>query len=88
MYNKITELSAEDIKLNEHLLNEYTLLKNRLNQYEHVNKEIKVNKNMMNQTRALSEDSNLQMLSYNQKYIIWSIIALGVTAGAIKLMKN
>lgn len=88
MYDKIMELTQEDIILNNKLLSEYNILKNRLNTYEKVYKEIKFNKNMMKETRAMNEDSNLQMLSYNQKYILWSIVALGVTAGAVKLMKH
>jgi hypothetical protein len=42
---------------------------------------------MSSHFNALEEDSEIQMLSYNQKYILWSMLALGVTAGAMKIMK-
>lgn len=87
MYEKIVELSATDVKLNENLLGEYKLLKSKLNKYEDTYKEIRTGKNMIQQTDAMAEDSNLQMLSYNQKYILWSMLALGVTAGTMKLMR-
>jgi hypothetical protein len=87
IHKKILELSTEDVNLNEKLLSEYKLLKSRLNTYEDTYKEIRSGKNMILQTDAMAEDSNLQMLSYNQKYILWSMIALGVTAGTMKLMK-
>jgi hypothetical protein len=69
------------------LLTEYKLLKSRLNTYEDTYKEIRSGKNLILQTDAMAEDSNLQMLSYNQKYILWSMLALGVTAGSMKMMK-
>jgi hypothetical protein len=87
MHQKIVELSAEDVNLNEKLLTEYKLLKSRLNTYEDTYKEIRSGKNLILQTDAMAEDSNLQMLSYNQKYILWSMLALGVTAGSMKMMK-
>ena len=88
MYQKIVEVSGEDSNLNERLLSEYKLLKNKLNTYENTYKEIRTKKDMMFQASAMEEDSNLQMLSYNEKYILWSMLALGVTAGAMKLMKQ
>ena len=88
MYNNIIELSQEDIRLNNKLLSEYNTLKNRLNKYKKVYKQIEFNKKLLKETHAMDEDSNLQMLSYNQKYILWSMIALGVTASAVKIMKH
>ena len=35
----------------------------------------------------MEEDANLNMLSYNKKYILWSMLAIGVTATAMKIMK-
>jgi hypothetical protein len=87
IHKKIVELSAEDIKLNKGLLSEYKLLKQRLNKYEEVYEEIKLNKNLIQQNSAMEEDANLNMLSYNKKYILWSMLAIGVTATAMKIMK-
>ena len=87
IHEKIVELSKEDVKLNKSLLNEYKTLKERLNTYEHTYKEIRTGAKLMKHNGALEEDSNLQMLSYNQKYILWSMLALGATAGTMKIMK-
>ena len=87
IYQKIVELSKEDVKLNERLLDEYKSLKSKLNKYENTYKEIRVGKEAVPQNDAMAEDSNLQMLSYNKKYILWSMVALGVTVGAMNVMK-
>ena len=87
IHQKILELSQEDLVLNKKLLDEYNLLKRRLNTYEITYKEIQGRKKTISHYTALEDDSNLQMLSYNQKYILWSMLALGVTAGAMKMMK-
>jgi hypothetical protein len=87
IHQKIVELSKEDVKLNKSLLNEYKTLKERLNTYEHTYKEIRVGAKLIKHNDAIEEDSNLQMLSYNQTYILWSMLALGATAGTMKMMK-
>ena len=87
IYQKIVELSKEDAKLNERLLSGYNLLKSKLNKYENTYKEIRVSKEAVPQNDAMAEDSNLQMLSYNKKFILWSIVALGVTVGTMNAMK-
>lgn len=87
IHKKIVELSAEDIKLNKGLLSEYKLLKQRLNKYEEVYKEIKLNKKLIHEDAAMEEDATLNMLSYNQTYILWSMLAMGITATAMKIMK-
>jgi len=87
IHQKIVELSKEDVKLNKDLLDEYRLLKERLNTYEHTYKEIRAGAKLVKHNDAIEEDSNLQMLSYNQKYILWSMLAIGATAGTMKIMK-
>ena len=87
MHKKIIELSTEDIILNKKLLSEYKLLKNRLHKYEDAYKNIKKSKQMGDHNAALEEDANLNMLSYNQQYILWSIVGLGITIGAMKYIK-
>jgi len=69
------------------LLNEYKILKNRLNKYEQAYTNIKKSKKLGDHNSALEEDANLNMLSYNQQYILWSIVALGITIGAMKYIK-
>ncbi len=87
IHEKIVMLSREDMKLNKRLLVEYKLMKTNLSKYENTYKEIKSNNELVSHFNALEEDSQIQMLSYNQKYILWSMLALGVTVGAMKIMK-
>ena len=87
IYEKIEILSKEDVKLNKRLLNEYTIMKNNLSKYEETHKEVKTKNALIPHFAALEEDSQIQMLSYNQKYILWSIIAIGITIGAMKVMR-
>ena len=85
---KIQELSRTDLILNQRLLSEYTTLENRLKKYEQVYRDIKREKTLMSKNSAFEEDTELNMLSYNKQYIIWSILALGATFGAMKIMKE
>jgi hypothetical protein len=85
---KIQEFSRTDLRLNQKLLTEYKTLEDRLKKYEQVYKEIKREKKLMNKNSAFEEDTELNMLSYNKQYIIWSILALGATFGAMKIMKQ
>jgi len=87
LFDKIMALSREDLTLNKRLLSEYKRMKDNLSKYESTYKHIKASSGMSSHFNALEEDSEIQMLSYNQKYILWSMLALGVTAGAMKIMK-
>lgn len=84
---QIQDLSRTDLILNQKLLSEYMTLESRLEKYEQVYKEIKQEKKLMANNSAFDEDTELNMLSYNRQYIIWSILALGATFGAIKILK-
>ena len=87
MYKEIVKLSSQDSKLNKMLMNEYDLMKDRLKRYDSIYNEIKSEKNRQFLNNAMEEDSNIQMMSDNQKYTLWSILAIGVTIAAIKIMK-
>lgn len=87
MYKEIVKLSSQDSKLNKMLMNEYDLMKERLKRYDSIYNEIKSEKNRQFLNNAMEEDSNIQMMSDNQKYTLWSILAIGVTIAAIKIMK-
>jgi hypothetical protein len=84
---KIIELSIEDIKLNEKLMTEHKLLEEKLKKYEQVYSGIGREKILINKNGALQEDTELNMLSNNNIYIIWSIIALGLAFGIVKFTK-
>jgi|LauGreDrversion4_2_1035121.scaffolds.fasta_scaffold00204_3 hypothetical protein len=87
MYAKITELTKLDVNLNKKLLSEHRLLKKNLQKYENTYKEIRNEDSLIQQNLALEDDANIQMLSYNTKYIIWSMLALGITIGTMRMLK-
>ncbi len=85
--NKIQILSRDDVKLNSHLNKEYDMLQGRLKKYEDTYEQIGRENNLIIEDGALKDDFELNMLSNNKKYIIWSIIALGITLGLTKVLK-
>lgn len=84
---KIRELAGEDIKLNKGLMDEQKIMESRLKRYEQVYSQIGREKRLINRDSAMEEDATLNMLSSNKMYIIWSILALGLTFGVTKLTK-
>lgn len=87
IYIKIQELTKKDIALNKRLVEEYHLLKKRLNNYEKIFAQIENEKKLISKDSAMNENATLNMLSYNKYFIIWSIIAMGLAYGTIKVMK-
>ncbi len=87
IHSRIIQLGRNDIELNNRLIGQYNLLKNRLNKYEQVYKNIKTTSEFTKHGAALEEDSNLNMLSNDKIFLLWSIAAMGITAGALKFMK-
>lgn len=89
MRTKIEALTKTDVNLNKKLLKEYRVLKDNLQKYENTYREIKRANDASNGIYAtLEEDSKLQMLSYNSKYILWTILALAVTIVTMKIIKQ
>jgi len=84
---KISELAGEDIRLNKRLMDEQKIMEKRLKTYEQVYSQIGLENTLIGRDSALEEDANLNMLSNNKRYIIWSILALGLTYGAMKFTK-
>ena len=68
-------------------MEEYHLLKKRLNNYEKIFAQIENEKKLISKDSAMNENATLNMLSYNKYFIIWSIIAMGLAYGTIKVMK-
>ena len=84
---ELDTLNKQELQLNEQLLEEYYILETNLRKYDSVYSKIHREKMMVNYDTSLEEDGELNMKSYNQQYILWSIIALGMTIGIVKIMK-
>jgi len=87
IHAKIVQLGAEDVQLNNRLIGQFNLLKNRLQKYEQVYSSIEKTSKLTKHDAALEEDATLNMLSNDKKFLLWSIAAMGITAGALKFMK-
>lgn len=85
--NELDKLNNQELQLNEQLLEEYYILESSLRKYDSVYSKLHREKLMINYDTSLEEDGELNMKSYNQQYIIWSVIALGMTIGIVKIMK-
>lgn len=85
--NELDKLNKQELQLNEQLLEEYYILESSLRKYDSVYSKLHREKIMINYDTSLEEDGELNMKSYNQQYIIWSVIALGMTIGIVKIMK-
>jgi hypothetical protein len=87
MHSRIVQLGGEDVQLNNRLLGQYSLLKNRLQKYEQVYSSIEKTSKLTKHDTALEEDATLNMLSNDKQFLLWSIAAMGITVGALKFMK-
>ena len=87
MHSRIVQLGGEDVELNNRLLGQYSLLKNRLQKYEQVYSSIEKTSKLTKHDAALEEDATLNMLSNDKQFLLWSIAAMGITVGALKFMK-
>ena len=87
MHSRIVQLGGEDVQLNNRLLGQYSLLKNRLQKYEQVYSSIEKTSKLTKHDAALEEDATLNMLSNDKQFLLWSIAAMGITVGALKFMK-
>jgi len=76
-----------DVKLNNLMNKNYEKMKKSLNKYEQTYKDIFTVKKQMGQSNAMESDSEIQTLAYNYKYIIYSILAIGLTIGALRTLK-
>lgn len=84
---ELDTLNKQELQLNEQLLEEYYILETNLRKYDSVYSKLHREKMMINYDTSLEEDGELNMKSYNQQYILWSIIAVGMTIGIVKIMK-
>ena len=84
---ELDTLNKKELELNEQLLEEYYILETNLKKYDSVYSKLHREKMMINYDTSLEEDGELNMKSYNQQYILWSILALGMTIGVVKIMK-
>ena len=85
---KIIELTSENVNLNKLLMKEYNKMMSDLKKYEEIYKDIRIEKEMDTHIRAMNQDSDIQMISENYSYMLWSILAIFILFGTMKTMKT
>ena len=85
---KIIELTGENVVLNKRLLKEYGKMLRDLKKYEEIYNDIRLEKKMDSNVSAMNEDSDIQMITENYKYMLWSILAIVIIFGTMKTFRK
>ena len=80
----LTNLTETDEKLVESLGYNVKKLKRDIKQYTNVNKENTKRKGQLQNSIAMASSSDLNMVSQNSKYILWSILAILLVTASIR----
>ena len=82
--NKLKDLTEEDEKLVSDLGYNIDKLKKDLTSYKTVANDITKTDKQIDHTRALHEDTSLNMISENYQYLLWTILAIVIIIGSIR----
>ena len=88
MKSKIKNLNISDNNLTKRLLENANKLKNQKIEIDDLKKDnVDITGNQYKQLEALEEDRDLNMVAKNYKHIMWSILAILIIIGGIKVTK-
>lgn len=82
-----TLLNQQDTLTNE-MKTYIKKLENDVSQYEGVIKETKQIKHVYNNVKTMSEDSDIQFMSDNYHYLLWSVLAIFIVIIGIKISRQ
>ena len=85
---RIKNLTAKEIKLNQHLIDSYNVMVKDLKQFKKNYRKYKKSKKSEKNVEAWKDDSYIQMISENNKNIIFSVVAIIFIIILIKVKKN
>ena len=85
--SKLKDLTQEDEKLVSMLGYNVNKLKKDLNSYEKVYKVAKKHDDNFNRAAAQYEDTSLSMISRNYQYLLWTILAIIIIIGSIRVTR-
>ena len=86
--NKIDDLVKNDMNLVKKLGNHVNKLQKDLKQYTSINKKIGKNENTIEGLSGFSTDTELNMISNNYRYLLFTILAIFLVGTIIKLSKK
>lgn len=85
---KLSDLSQEDARLIASLGYNIDKLEKDLHQYDKVRSDTLSAKAGFQNASGMKDDSELQMVSDNYHYLMWSILAILIVAGGIKATRQ
>ena len=88
LQNKIDDLVKNDMNLVKKLGNHVNKLQKDLKQYTSINKKIGKNENTIEGLSGFSTDTELNMISNNYRYLLFTILAIFLVGTIIKLSKK
>jgi hypothetical protein len=85
--NRINKLTSKEINLNQHMIDKYHVMVKELGDFKKQYKKYKKSKKADQNIEAWNEDSYIQMMSENNRNIIFSVIAIIFIIVLIKIKK-
>jgi len=88
MKSRIDNLSKKEIKLNKYYIDYYNKIEHELKRFKKEYSKYAQNKQEISNINAWNDDSEIQMVSNNNRYMIFSIVAIAIVVALIKLNKK
>ena len=88
LQNNMSNLIYNQTSLENNLTSNVDKIKNNLSEYEDINENAELAAEGINQANAKSEDTNIQLISENYNYLLWSILAITLVIGGIRASRN
>jgi hypothetical protein len=88
MKTRIKTLTSKENKLNKYYINYYNKIEKELKNFKKEYAAYKKNKKETENVESWNEDSEIQMISYNNKYTIFSIVAIIMVVALIKITRK
>jgi len=88
MKSRINNLSAKEKKLNKYYIDYYNKIALELKRFKKEYSKYAQNKQEISNINAWNDDSEIQMVSNNNRYMIFSIVAIAIIVALIKLNKK
>ena len=88
MKTRIKTLTSKENKLNKYYINYYNKIEKELKKFKKEYSAYKKNKKETLNVESWNEDSEIQMISYNNKYTIFSIVAIIMVVALIKITRK
>jgi len=86
--NKLQGLTREKSKIEHSMKNNTGKLKSDMNNYKNVWNQADDNVNSLDNISGMLQDTDLNMVSQNYKHMLWTILAILIIIGGIRMTRN